>query len=194
MVISHAGLRRKQTKLPVNKKHCRRKAYSKYSKVFFGQTDHRFHICTLESNANFTDVSNSSKEKNATQAHLLLSAESSIFYEASDFNSTESYRNVVEEMTTLISPGKMEILGPALWEISWSLGAGARSERRCILGHIRRYLNCHLRHKEWKYPKAVFSLKLGNMRQKSQLNSMAKGADKKLKEFTWAFELSITSD
>jgi len=59
-------------------------------------------------------VSNLSREKNATQAHLLLSAESSIFCEVSDFNSMESYGNVVEEMTTLISPGKMEILGPAL--------------------------------------------------------------------------------
>lgn len=134
-----------------------------------------------------------SKEKNASQAHLLLSAESSIFCEVSAFNSMENYGNVVGEMTILISPGKMEILGPALWE-SWTLGAGARHERRCILGHIRHYLNCHLRRKEWKYPKAVFSLKQGNMRQKSQLNSMAKGADRELKEFTWAFELCTTSD
>ena len=195
MGIRHAGLRRKQTKLPVNKQHYSLSRQVQRS-VFWPDwgDDHWFHLCTLQNSVNFTDVSNLSREKNATQAHLLLSAESSIFCEVSDFNSMESYGNVVEEMTTLISPGKMEILGPALWDTSGTLGTGAKNERRCILGRIRHYLNCHLIHKEGKYPKVVFSLKLGNMRPKSQLNGMAKGADRMVKEFTWAFEFCIISD
>lgn len=70
----------------------------------------------VQFNVNFIDVSkqNFSKHKNAPQAYLLLSAESSVFCEVSDFNSMESYGNMVEEMTTLRSPGNMEILGPAL--------------------------------------------------------------------------------
>lgn len=48
-------------------------------------------------------------------------AEYSIFCEVSDFNSMESYGSVVEEVT-FTPPGKMKILGPALWRISQALG------------------------------------------------------------------------
>lgn len=111
-------------------------------------------------------------------------AEYSISCEVSDFNSTESYGSVAEEMK-FTPPSKIKTSGPALWRISQALGTDAKAT-----GNI----SWDILDITWiviwvQMSKSSIFIKDRNLRQKSQLNSMAKGADKKLKEFAWPLEL-----